>query len=38
VERRNEARIKTINHNMIANTEEHKLATREARGICRRKK
>jgi hypothetical protein len=38
VERRNEERIKMINHSMTANTEENKLAKREARCVCQRKK
>jgi hypothetical protein len=34
VERRNEARIKMINHSMRANTQEYKLARKEARSVC----
>jgi hypothetical protein len=38
VERRNEARIRTINRSTRANTEEFKLARSEARSVCHRKK
>jgi hypothetical protein len=38
VGRRNNGRIKMINHSTRTNGEEYKLARREARSVCRRKK